>query len=51
MKRLDACFLPVVAVCFLIAPSPAASKTEAAAKPVPPEAVGGPPAPDAHIVH
>jgi uncharacterized membrane protein YfcA len=48
MKRLYACFLLAVAVYFFIAPSPAASKAEAAAKPVPPEAVGGPPAPDAH---
>jgi hypothetical protein len=49
MKRLYACFLLVVAVYFLVSPSPSASRAEAAAKPVPPEAVGGPP--DAHIVH
>jgi uncharacterized protein len=49
MKRLYACFLLVVAVYFLL-PSPSAvSRAEAAAKPVPPEAVGGPP--DPHIVH
>jgi uncharacterized membrane protein YfcA len=47
MKRLYACFLLVVAVYFLVAPSPTASRAEA--KPVPPEAVGGPP--DAHVVH
>jgi uncharacterized protein len=50
MKRLYACFLLVVALYFLFAPSPsAARRAEAAAKPVPPEAVGGPS--DRHIVH
>jgi uncharacterized membrane protein YfcA len=50
MKRLYACFLLVIAVYFLLAPSPSeATRAEAAAKPVPPEAVGGPP--DPHIVH
>jgi uncharacterized protein len=50
MKRLYACFLLIVAVYFLLAPSPsAARRAEAEAKPVPPEAVGRPS--DPHIVH
>jgi uncharacterized protein len=49
MKRLYACFLLVVAVYFLASPSPSARRAEAAAKPVPPEVVGG--QPDAQVVH
>jgi len=43
VKRLYAIFLLVVAVYFLISPAKApASRAEAAAKPVPPEATGAP---------
>jgi uncharacterized membrane protein YfcA len=50
MKRLYAIFLLVVAAYFLLAPvGTASSRAEAQAKPVPPEAVGGPP--DAQVVH
>lgn len=49
MKRLYACFLLAVAVYFLVAPAPTARRVEIAAKPVPPEAVSGPP--DAQVVH
>ena len=45
MKKLYAVFLLVVGVYFLVSPSRSpASRAEAAAKPVPPEAVGGTPA-------
>lgn len=48
MKRLYAVFLLVVAVYFLLAPAGTArSRAEAAAKPVPPEAVDGGAAPQA----
>jgi uncharacterized membrane protein YfcA len=50
MKRLYACFLLVVAVYFLLSPTRSAtSRAEAAAEPVPPQAVGGPA--DAQAVH
>jgi uncharacterized protein len=50
MKRLYAVFLLIVAVYFLVAPAKAPSnRAEMAAKPVPPEAVGG--APDPQVVH
>jgi uncharacterized protein len=50
MKKMYAVFLLVVAIYFLVSPTKSASsRAEAAAKPVPPEAVGG--APDPQVVH
>jgi uncharacterized membrane protein YfcA len=50
VKRLYAVFLLVVAVYFLVSPTRSpSSKAEAAAKPVPPEAIGAPP--DPQTVH
>jgi uncharacterized protein len=50
MKKLYAVFLLAVAVYFLVSPTrSASSRGEAAAKPIPPDAVGG--APDAQVVH
>ena len=51
MKKLYAVFLLVVGVYFLFSPTkPAASRAEAAAKPLPPEAITGQAA-DAQVVH
>jgi uncharacterized protein len=50
MKKLYAVFLLAVAIYFLITPSQSASnRAEREAKPVPPEAVGGPA--DPQVVH